>query len=290
MKNNHFFLVIIIMFMYGSAYPVGKIATNFVPPLLMGSLRVLILFIFILPFFKFYIPKKNFLILLLFSFTMGFGCYGALYLSISLSSLVTPIIIGAQLSVPFGLILSLIFLNEKISLIKWILIFTSFLGILIISYDPRFVQELYGLFTIIMMAFFYAISNILSRFLKEVNTITQIGWHCIVGFILLISFSFVFEGNPVMYLFPLNYDLILTIIHASLFVSLIGHGGMFYLYKFYPVATVLPFYSLFPIFGIILTFFIFLEIPGIYEVIGGIIVIGSVYLIHIKDKFSKTLE
>ena len=123
------------------------------------------------------------------------------------------------MSVPFGLILSLIFLNEKISLIKWILIFTSFVGILILSYDPRFVQELYGLLTVTIMAFFYAISNILSRFLKEVNTITQIGWHCIVGFILLISFSFVFEGNPVLYLLPLNYDLILTIIQILKFVE-----------------------------------------------------------------------
>ena len=290
MKNNHFFLVLLIMFMYGSAYPIGKIATNIVPPLLMGSLRVLILFIFILPFFKFRIPRKNFLTLLLFSFTMGFGCYGTLYLSIHLSSFITPIIIGAQLSVPFGLILSLITLNEKISPTKWILIFASFIGILILSYDPRFVQELYGLLTVTLMAFFYAVSNILSRFLKEIDTIVQIGWHCIVGFILLILFSFIFEGNPVQYLLPINYNLILTVIHASLFVSLIGHGGMFYLYKFYPVANVLPFYSLFPIFGIALTFLIFHEIPGLYEIIGGVIVISSVFLLHLHDKFAKVLE
>ena len=76
----------------------------------------------------------------------------------------------------------------------------------------------------------------------------------------------------------------IPIIHASLFVSLIGHGGLFYLYKFYPVSTVLPFYSLFPIFGIIFTYIIFFEIPKIFELIGGIIVIGSVYLIHLENK------
>ena len=76
----------------------------------------------------------------------------------------------------------------------------------------------------------------------------------------------------------------ITVIHASLFVSLIGHGGLFYLYKYYPVSSVLPFYSLFPIFGIILTFFIFLEIPGIFEIVGGSIVVGSVYLIHLENK------
>jgi len=38
------------------------------------------------------------------------------------------------------------------------------------------------------------------------------------------------------------------------------------------------------LFGIALTLIIFLEIPGLYEIIGGIIVIGSVYLIQLQDK------
>ena len=40
---------------------------------------------------------------------------------------------------------------------------------------------------------------------------------------------------------------------------------------------VLPFYALFPVFGLILTFFIFGEIPSLVTVIGGIIVITSVF-------------
>ena len=92
------------MFMFGSAYPIGKIGINHFPPLLMGSLRVLFLFLFILPFFKFSIPKKNFKHLLLFSFIMGVCVYAFCYLALDFSSLVSPIIIGAQLTIPFGLI------------------------------------------------------------------------------------------------------------------------------------------------------------------------------------------
>ena len=96
--------------------------------------------------------------------------------------------------------------------------------------------------------------------------------------------SLVVEGNPIHNLYQLNSLSFLAALHAGLFVSLIGHGGLFYLYKFYPVATVLPYYSLFPLFGIALTFIIFFEIPGLYEIIGGLIVIGSVYLIHLENK------
>ena len=55
---------------------------------------------------------------------------------------------------------------------------------------------------------------------------------------------------------------------------------MFYLYKFYPVGQVMPFYALFPVFGIILSFFIFGEIPTLLVAIGGIIVVTSVFFLQ----------
>ena len=82
----------------------------------------------------------------------------------------------------------------------------------------------------------------------------------------------------------MSFTTFLIIIHASIIVSLIGHGSIFYLYKFYPVVTVLPFYSLFPIFGIFFTFLIFFELPNYFGFVGGIIVIGSVYLIYLENK------
>ena len=81
-----------------------------------------------------------------------------------------------------------------------------------------------------------------------------------------------------------NLSTFIVILHASLVVSVVGHAGMFYLYRFYPVATVLPFYSLFPIFGIILTYLMLKEVLTMQQFIGGVMVIGSVYLIHQINK------
>ena len=53
---------------------------------------------------------------------------------------------------------------------------------------------------------------------------------------------------------------------------------MFYLYKFYTVGKIFPSYSL--IFGIALSFLIFGEVPTVLFILGGIIVIGSVFLLH----------
>ena len=142
MQIKHLFLIIIVMIFFGSVYPLGKLGTNNIPPILFSSLRVLFIFIVILPFFKFKLPSKNlFLPLLIFSIVMGIGVYVTLYYALNISSLVSPIIIGTQLTIPFGLILSFVFLKEKISIKKWFLVLFSFIGIVIVAYDPRISDE-----------------------------------------------------------------------------------------------------------------------------------------------------
>ena len=72
MARKHYLLILIITFLFGSSYPVGKIVfNNSVPPLLMGSLRMFIVFIFLIPFVKIKIPEKKYWIpLICFGFFM----------------------------------------------------------------------------------------------------------------------------------------------------------------------------------------------------------------------------
>jgi O-acetylserine/cysteine efflux transporter len=96
----------------------------------------------------------------------------------------------------------------------------------------------------------------------------------------LIILSILFEGNTISHLKNLNLEAWLMVLHAGVLCSVMGHMSMFYLYKFYPVGQVLPFYALFPVFGMLLSFFIFGEIPTLIMIIGGIIVITSVFLLQ----------
>tara|TARA_B100000035_G_scaffold129981_1_gene110461 strand:+ start:5027 stop:5860 length:834 start_codon:yes stop_codon:yes gene_type:complete len=273
------------MILYGSSYPVGKLGIDTIPPLLFTALRLGLIFLAFLPFFRLKLPdKKLFKPLVGFSLAMGIGTYATMYYALEQLSIVAPIIIGAQLSIPFGLMLSLFFLGEDISLKRWILIFLSFIGIIIIAYDPRIIDDKFGLLLVIVMAFFYALSNLMARVLKEVDTATLNGWHGLIAFIPVAVLTLVIEGNPLNYLLPINGIAIFTILHTALIVSAIGHAGMFYLYKFYPISNVLPFYSLFPIFGLILAFIMFAETLSVQEVVGGILILGSVFLLHQENK------
>ena len=101
-----------------------------------------------------------------------------------------------------------------------------------------------------------------------------------VGFLVLIIFSQIFEGNVINQINDVEPFGWLAVMYAGMIISILGHMMMFYLYKFYPVGMVMPYYSLFPVFGLILTYFVFGEVPSLVTIFGGIIVITSIYLLQ----------
>ena len=102
----------------------------------------------------------------------------------------------------------------------------------------------------------------------------------IFGFVILIIISVFIEGNVQENIEQIDFESWMLISYQAVIVSLCAHLLMFYLYKFYTVGKIFPFYSLFPIFGIILTYLVFGEVPTILFILGGIIVITSVFFLH----------
>ena len=285
MSKKHYLLLLLITFLFGSAYPVQKLIFNQnVPPILMGSLRMFIVFIFLIPFWKFKIPEKKYwLPLFFFSICMGFMANLFMTLSLKEAAIVSPIIIGSQLAIPFAVLLSSFFLKEKVSLKKWFFIFTSFVGVSILSFDPLIKNEIFALFLISFMAFFYASAQVFSRYLKELDVTLTNCLMGLCGFFFLFITSYIFEGDTINNLLNINFKSWLLISHSAIFVSIAAHMSMFYLYKIYPVNKVFPFYALFPIFGILQTMVIFNEIPTLIVFLGGLIVISSIYLLNKLD-------
>jgi O-acetylserine/cysteine efflux transporter len=279
---KHLLILLFIAIAYGSAFPITKLALNdSVPPILMASLRMGIVLIILIPYWRFKIPEKKYLpSLIAFSISMGVLVYVFMTLSLYHSSIISPVIVGSQLAIPFGVLLSALILGENISFKKWILIFCSFFGILIIFFDPELANNFLGLFYAGLMALFFGLAQVYSRQLKNLDVSLTNAFTGLFGFTILLIISFFIEGDTVTNIKSINMNTWILIFYQAIVVSLGAHLLMFYLYKFYTVGQIFPSYSLFPIFGIGLTFIIFGEIPTILFLIGGIIVLGSVYLLH----------
>jgi O-acetylserine/cysteine efflux transporter len=279
---KHLLILLFIAIAYGSAFPVTKLALNdSVPPILMASLRMGIVLIILIPYWKFKIPEKKYLpSLIFFSISMGVMVYVFMTLSLFYSSIISPVIVGSQLAIPFGVMLSALMIGENISLKKWFLIFCAFFGILIIFFDPELANNFLGLFYAGLMALFFGLAQVYSRQLKSLDVSLTNAFTGLFGFVILMILSFFIEGNVVSNIQSINFTTWIFIFYQAIVVSLGAHLLMFYLYKFYTVGQIFPSYSLFPIFGIGLSFLIFGEVPTFLFVAGSIIVLTSVFLLH----------
>jgi len=279
---KHLLILLFIAVVHGSAFPFTKLVLNeSVPPILMASLRMGIVLVLLIPFWKFKMPeKKYFPSLIAFSISMGVMVYVFMTLALYHSKFISPVILGSQLAIPFGILVSAIMLGENISPKKWILIFTAFIGIIIIFFDSKLLNNFLGLFFASLMALSFALAQVYSRKLRKLDISLTNAFTGLFGFIILLIVSYVIEGETISNITSINLNSWLLISYQAIVVSLGAHLLMFYLYKFYTVGQIFPSYSLFPIFGIGITFLIFREVPTILFLIGGIIVISSVFLLH----------
>ena len=282
MPVRHLLILLFIMVAHGSAFPIAKIVLNdSVPPILMASLRMGMVLIILIPFWKFRLPEKKYWPpVIAFSICMGVMVYVFMNLSLYYSTFISPVILGSQLAIPFGILASAIMIKENISFKKWLLILLAFVGILIIFFDPQLANNLLGLFFASLMALSFGLAQVYSRQLKELDTSLINAFIGLFGFVILFFISYIIEGNILSNIKSINVSSWMLISYQAIIVSLCAHLLMFYLYKFYTVGKIFPFYSLFPIFGILLTFLIFGEVPTILFIIGGTIVISSVFLLH----------
>jgi O-acetylserine/cysteine efflux transporter len=279
---KHLLVLFFIAIAHGSAFPITKLVlNNSVPPILMASLRMGLVLIILIPFWKFKIPEKKYLLsLILFSISMGVMVYVFMTLALYYSNIISPIIVGSQLAIPFGILASALILNENISLKKWLLIFSAFIGVLIIFFDPKLIDNFLGLFFSSLMAFSFALSQVFSRKLRDLDISLTNAFIGLFGFVILLIISFFIEGDTISTIKSISLNSWILISYQSIVVSLGAHLMMFYLYKFYTIGQIFPSYSLFPIFGIALSYLIFGEVPTILFILGGIIVITSVFFLH----------
>ena len=282
MPLKHLLILLFIAIVHGSAFPITKLVLNeSVPPILMASLRMGMVLILLIPFWRFKMPEKKYIpSLIAFSISMGVMVYVFMTLALYHSTIISPVIVGSQLAIPFGILASAVMLGENISLKKWLLIFSAFIGIMIIFLDPKLVDNFLGLFFASLMALSFALAQVYSRQLRELDISLTNAFTGLFGFTILLIISYFIEGNTISNITSINLNSWLLISYQAIVVSLGAHLLMFYLYKFYTIGQIFPSYSLFPIFGIGLTFLIFGEVPTILFLIGGIIVISSVFLLH----------
>lgn len=281
MRARHLAAVVVIMALFGSAYPVGKLGVGHFPPFAFATLRSTVLALALLPLWRLALPPRHLVAPLAgFCAAMGVGVYAAMYSALALSETVSPIVIGTQLSVPFAVLLGRLLLGERVRAVTWAAIGAAFGGVVVIAFEPALLGDLPALGVIALSALCYAIATLCARSLRTLSPLTMNGWMAAVAIAPLALLSLAFEQHQWRAVATADVTAWAVVLHSALVVSLLGHVAMFSLYRHYPVANVIPYYVLMPVFGVAFSLALFTEVPSPQTLAGGAVVLVATWAVN----------
>ncbi|MFC3714192.1 DMT family transporter [Sphingoaurantiacus capsulatus] len=234
----HFALIALIDIVWAFNMIAIKYAMDEVSPLVAVFLRYAIVLMVCAPWLR-WLPGRMTTILLtgLFGGALYFGIGGV---SIAITENVSALAIVGQLSVPFSLILAVIFLKERIRWPRILGVTLSFLGVVILGFDPTLVHEWLGIILTVIATFLYAISSLLMRKLKGVHPLNIHAWLALISLPLLAGASLIFEPGSLARVGDIRLGTVGWLAYSAIGASVIGHAGMSWLLQKHPVSVIAP--------------------------------------------------
>lgn len=282
MSPPHIALILIITLIWGFNFVAGKAGVDEMPPILFTGLRFLLLFVMLLPFLR--IHRGQMWPIFVISMTMGGVHFALFYGGLAAAEDVSTVAIAVQLGVPFSTIMSILFLNEKVYWRRWSGIALSFLGVMVIGFDPKVFTYIDGLMLVVAAAFVGSIAMIFMRQLRDVPVFQLQAWIALLSWPLLFLFSAIMEQDQLEAIRSASWLGWSGVLYTAIGASLIGHAGMYYLLQRYEVTQTAPLTLLAPIWGVIFSVLLLGDTLTERMLIGGIMTLVGVGIVSMRQK------
>lgn len=271
--------------MWGLNLIAVKMGVDLVSPLTAAWLRQMMVLIICLPALKL-IPGKMRELLLL-GFLSGALFYIFINFSLAVSNNVSALAIAGQLGVPFSLILAILFLKERVHKIRMIGMGLSFVGVILLVFDPAAVDEEAGIALTAAASLVWAICSLIQRRLIGVPVLTIYAWIGLVGSIVLLPIAHVFEPESLKSVPQLPLSTFGWILFSALGSTVIGQGAMSLLLQRHPVSSVVPLTLLTPVISVVVAAYYFKTPLTPIMIVGGLIVMAGVAIVTIRTAMAK---
>lgn len=280
MKPLHLAFIALIDLIWGLNAIAIKLSVDAVQPLAAVFARYLIVLIVCLPWLR-WLPGRMTLLLST-AVVAGPVCFGLGALGYSLADNVSALAIAGQLSVPFSLVLAVLFDGERIHWPRMTGILLAFLGVVVMGFDPAIAREGIGLVLTVVGVFFYGAAMLLFRRLKGVPPLTIHAWIALVSIPLMAAGSAVFEPGGLARLPHLSGTVLGWLAFSAIGASVIGHAGISWLFQRYPVGMVSPLTLPTPLISVIIAV-VMLHNPLTPQLIaGGILTLVGTAIITLR--------
>ena len=280
MKPLHLAAILAIDVVWGFNVVAVKEGVMSAGPMTAVLLRYVVATLVCLPFVR-WLPGRMRLILLT-GFIAGALAMSLVALSFALADNLPALSIAGQLGVPFSLILAVIFMKEQIRWPRITAIAICFLGVVVMGFDPAIANERIGLVLSIGASLCWAIGNLLFRRLAGVPVLVIHGWLGLVSIPIMLVLAQSFEPQKLAAIPQLPLSTWGWIAYSGIMSSIIGHGGMTWLFQRYPVAVVSPLTLPTPLISVVVAVAVYgTPITG-QMLVGGLLTLVGVTIITIR--------
>jgi O-acetylserine/cysteine efflux transporter len=275
-------LLALICLAWAGNFLTSKLALTEFPPFLFTALRLALLSLPLIWFLK--SPTQGqwprLLAVALCNGVLHFGLsFWALQMSTTLAS---PAIV-MQSYVPMSALLAWWVLGEKFAWRTGTAIALSFLGVLVLGFDPSVLATPKALWLMLISAFFLALGTVLMRDLKGMTAVNLQGWTAVIGAPPLFILSYLFEPQAMHSLQNAGIKGWSGVLYSSLIASMVGHGLFFMLIKKHPVAKITPFLLITPLLATLLGIVFLHNNVGARLWLGGAMVLSGVLIIALRN-------
>jgi O-acetylserine/cysteine efflux transporter len=281
LRGRDLLLVLVICVVWAVNFLTSAFALREIPPFLFTAVRLAILAVALAAFVK-PPPQGQWPRLISVALCNGVVHFGLSFWALHLAGDLASPAIAMQSYVPMAAVLAWWWLGERFGWRTGLAIGISFVGILVLGFDPIVIDAPMSLVLMLVSAAFLAIGTVLMRRLSGVNMVSQQGWTAILSVGPLLALSAVFEPGSFHALREASWIGWGGALYSALFASMLGHGLYYVLVQRHPVAQVTPWLLIAPMLGVVLGIVFWGDRPGPRLWIGGAMVLGGVLIIAMR--------
>jgi O-acetylserine/cysteine efflux transporter len=291
MRRSHFLLGLLLMMIWGLQFPMIRLATQALPPFLLGAVRFFFTSIPLVFFIK--KPKIPLKMLLLYGWCTFALQYGLLFSAIhqGIFSGLAALIYQFQIFINIGL--AYVFFQERVHRAQCLGILIAFCGIALVG-----VHALQGNITLlgfclaILAPTAWAFGNIALKKSPSANALALVVWGNLISVPPMILVGLLCEGGQKWLAAwqHLSWSTVGAAAYIVYFSTLLGFSLWSWLLIIYPIKTVVPFMMLVPPISMLAGFFVLNEGLSAWELYAALFILSGLAINFFGDSWFEKMN
>lgn len=281
--RRDFALALLICLVWAGNFLTSAFALREIPPFLFSALRMGLLAALLCLFVK-APPRAQWTRLAAVALLNGALHFGTSLWALRMAGDLSSPAIVMQSYIPMSVLLAWWLLGERFAWRTGSAIALSFAGVLVLGFDPLVLDHPASLAMMLFSAFLIALGTVFMRGLSGIDAVNLQAWTALIGLLPLLAISAAIEPGGFAALRTATWTAWGAVVYSAVFASLIGHSVFYTLVQRHPVATIMPYLLLTPVFAVGLGVLVWGDRPGPQLWIGGAMVLGGVLIIALRAR------